>query len=242
MLVAGLRAGELAGQVVDRHRSLACRRAGRGPAPARSRARRRGSPRSERRPCPRPRAGARACGARDRRGRGAPPPAGRWRHAAATTVSSGSAPTTTASGPGSTCVGAPLLRQDQRDPVQPEPEPDPGRRLAAQELDQPVVAATAADRLLLALATGHVVLERRPRVVVEAADEPWLDAPRDADRGQVRLDGLEVRAHASHSRSVIRGAAALSSVIAGSLESSSRSALRSRRSRSVGGSASTWPR
>ena len=41
-----------------------------------------------------------------------------------------------------------LEREDH--PVQPEREPDPGRRLAAQQFDQTVVAAAAAQRLLLA--------------------------------------------------------------------------------------------
>ena len=83
-----------------------------------------------------------------------------------------------------------LEREDQ--PVEPDPEPDPGRRPAAEQLDQAVVAAAAAERLLLALAAGDVELERGPRVVVEAADEPRLEPVRHAERVEVRADRREV--------------------------------------------------
>ena len=107
-------------------------------------------------------------------------------------MSSGSAPTTTASG---ACVGRgvdALLLEREQHPVEPEPEPDPRRRLAAEQLDEPVVAAAAAERLLLALAARGVELERGPRVVVEAADEARLEPVRDAQRVEVRPDAREV--------------------------------------------------
>ena len=74
----------------------------------------------------------------------------------------------------------------------PDPEADPGRRPAAQQLDQAVVAPAATDRLLLALAPGDVVLERGPRVVVEAADEAGLEPIRHAERVEVRPDAGEM--------------------------------------------------
>ena len=86
-----------------------------------------------------------------------------------------------------------LLGEREEQPVEADPEPDARRRPAAEQLDQAVVAAAAADRLLLALATRDVELERRPRVVVEPADQPGLEPVRDAERVEVRADGREVR-------------------------------------------------
>ena len=108
------------------------------------------------------------------------------------TVSSGSAPTTTATGAGSGGDVGAGLGQREDEPVDADPEPDAGRRPAAEQLDQTVVAAAAADRLLLALAPGDVELERGPRVVVEAADEPRLEPVRDTERVEVRPDAGEV--------------------------------------------------
>ena len=68
----------------------------------------------------------------------------------------------------------------------PIPKPIAGRRPAAEQLDQPVVPPAAAERLLLALATDDVELERGPRVVVEAADEARLEPVR---RRRARRDG-----------------------------------------------------
>ena len=84
------------------------------------------------------------------------------------------------------------LGQGEDEPVEADPEADAGRRPAAEQLDQAVVAAAAAERLLLALAAGDVELERGPGVVVEAADEPRLQPVRDAERVEVRADGREV--------------------------------------------------
>ncbi len=109
------------------------------------------------------------------------------------TVSAGSAPTTTATGPVVATRGRALLLEREHEPVEADPEPDAGCRPPAQQLDEPVVAAAAADRLLLALAAGDVVLERGPRVVVEAAHEPGLQAIRHVERVEVRPDAGEVR-------------------------------------------------
>src|SRR6185295_2089414 len=85
-----------------------------------------------------------------------------------------------------------LLVEGEEDAIEPQPEADAGRRPPAEELDEAVVAPAPAERLLLALAAGHVELERGSGVVVEAADEPGLEPERDVERGQVRLDGLEM--------------------------------------------------
>ena len=84
-----------------------------------------------------------------------------------------------------------LERQDQ--PIEPDAEPDARRRATAEQLDQAVVAAAAADRLLLALPTADVELERGPRVVVEAAHEARLEAVGDAEGVEVAADRIEVR-------------------------------------------------
>src|SRR6185503_2874155 len=68
-----------------------------------------------------------------------------------------------------------LVVECQEQSVEPDPEPDAGRGPPAEELDETVVPATAADRLLLALAPLDIELERRPRVVVETAHQPGLD-------------------------------------------------------------------
>src|SRR5688500_10732303 len=47
-----------------------------------------------------------------------------------------------------------LLLHGQHGPVQADPEPDARRRPAAEVLGEPVVAATATERLLLPLAAG----------------------------------------------------------------------------------------
>ena len=80
------------------------------------------------------------------------------------------------------------IRPDrEQEPFDAGAEADARRRRPADLLDEPVVAAAAADRVLRA---DRLVLEleRRPRVVVEAADER---------RGQLVADavGIEVLAH-----------------------------------------------
>src|SRR4051794_20863738 len=61
-----------------------------------------------------------------------------------------------------------LEREDQ--PLEAGAEPDPGRRRAADLLDEAVVAAAAADRRVDVLVRADE-LEGRARVVVEAAHE-----------------------------------------------------------------------
>ena len=85
------------------------------------------------------------------------------------------------------------VRQREHDPVEPDPEADPGRRLATEELDEPVVTAASTECLLLALGTAPIELERRPGVVVEAADERWLEPVTHAERVEMRPDLGEVR-------------------------------------------------
>ena len=100
----------------------------------------------------------------------------------------------------------PLRLEGKQHPVEAEPEPDPRRRPAAEQLDEPVVAAAAADRLLLALAALDVELERGPGVVVEAADEARLEAEATPDASRCARTPAKCAAQASQSRSVIRGA------------------------------------
>ena len=76
----------------------------------------------------------------------------------------------------------------------PMPKPMPGVGLAAHLLDEPVVATAAADRVLRGVERVALELERRARVVVEAAHEPGRDLEVDAERAQPGL-------HASRSRS-----------------------------------------
>ena len=121
------------------------------------------------------------------------------------TVSSGSAPTTTASRRGlRRDVAAPCSSSARTRRSRPSPNPMPGRRAPAEQLDEPVVAAAAAERLLLALAARDVELERGPRVVVEAANEPGLQPVRHAQGVEVaRGRSRSASAQASHSWSVI---------------------------------------
>src|SRR5204863_9153435 len=63
---------------------------------------------------------------------------------------------------------------------------DARRRAAAEELDEAVVAAAAPDRLLLALASDDVELERRPRVVIEPANEAGFEPVSNAESVEVR--------------------------------------------------------
>src|SRR5207248_1581399 len=69
-----------------------------------------------------------------------------------------------------------LRLEREEDPVEAEPEADPRRRLAAEELDESVIAAPAAEGGLLARDAARVDLEGGPRVVVETADEVRLEA------------------------------------------------------------------
>src|SRR5205823_8435165 len=72
-------------------------------------------------------------------------------------------------------------------------EPDAGGGRTAQLLGEPVVPAAAADCVLGRLEGVGRELERRARVVVEAADEPGLDRVGDAEGGESLLYAFEVR-------------------------------------------------
>jgi len=68
--------------------------------------------------------------------------------------------------------GRPRLGQGEEEPVNADAESDPGRGPATEQFHEPVIPPAATDRLLLAFAPRDVELERRPGVVVEAADQP----------------------------------------------------------------------
>ena len=97
-------------------------------------------------------------------------------------MSDGVGTTTTATGAGSGGFGDAGLGQRQDEPIQADPKPDPGRRPPTEHLDEAVVAAAAAERLLLPLTADDVVLERGPRVVVEPANEAGFQPVRDPER------------------------------------------------------------
>ena len=102
-------------------------------------------------------------------------------------------PTTATSGRARRSLHALLLHREHR-PVEADPEADPRRRPAAEELGEAVVAAAATDGLLLTLATGDDELERRARVVVEAAHQPMVDDVPHAQRIEQVEHGAEVGA------------------------------------------------
>ena len=232
---------ELAGEVGDARRASGCRPGGRAAGPGRRPARRRRSPRSGRRPC----AAASSClpsfrGAELGAERRGPRPRSSVAIRSRSAVAAGSAPTTTATRRRSAGGGVALRLEREQHPIEPEPEPDPGRRPAAEQLDEPVVAAAAAERRLLARA------RRRDRTRTRSACSSRGRGRAAARAGTRRPSAsrcartpAKCSAQASHRRSVIVGAPAFSSTIAGSFESSRRSGLRSRRSRSSGGSRST---
>ena len=87
----------------------------------------------------------------------------------------------------------PLLVERQEQAVQPDPEPDAGRGSAAEQLDEPVVATSTPERLLLALPSLDIELEGGPRVVVEPADETGLDAVGHTEYVEVFADRGEMR-------------------------------------------------
>ena len=72
-------------------------------------------------------------------------------------------------------------------------EADPGRRRTADLLDEPVVAAAAADRRVRVL-VGTDELERRARVVVEPAHERRVEHVRHAVEVELRAHLVEMRA------------------------------------------------
>ena len=75
----------------------------------------------------------------------------------------------------------------------PDREAAGGRRLAAELLEQPVIAATAGHRALRAESIAHP-FEHRAIVVVEATHESGIDRERDAVVAEYPLQSVEVRA------------------------------------------------
>ena len=73
------------------------------------------------------------------------------------------------------------------------PEPYAGRGPPPQLLDQPVVPPAAHYGALSAFEWWSD-LEHRPRIVVEAADQPVVDLVRQSQRGQVLLQAVPVTA------------------------------------------------
>ena len=120
----------------------------------------------------------------------------------------------------------------------PMPQPTAGRPLAAELLEQAVVAAAAADGALRAEAVGHP-LEDGQVVVVEAAHQARVDAVRRARRRRARRarrrSARATRRRGSPSAAARRRAIAC---IAGFLLSRMRSGLLCRRRRASSSSAS----
>jgi hypothetical protein len=121
----------------------------------------------------------------------------------------------------------PARLKRKHDPVEPDPEADPGRRLAAEQLDEPVVAAAPTEGPAAALRrrAGRTrtpcACSNRGRGRAWARADSRRRARRDAP------DVGEVRCACVAQRSVILGASALSSCIVVPLESSRRSGFRS---------------
>ncbi len=100
----------------------------------------------------------------------------------------------------------PSRLEREQQPLDPGAEADARRRRAADLLDQAVVAAAAADGRLRADRLVHE-LERRARVVVEAAHERRHELVRDAVGVEVRrARAAKCSRHASQSDSPIFGA------------------------------------
>src|SRR5205814_9234932 len=79
-----------------------------------------------------------------------------------------------------------LCLDREEDPVQTQPEADPRGRFTAEQLHQAVVPAPAPERGLLARDPARIDLEGRPRVVVEAADQVWIEAIDHPESVQMR--------------------------------------------------------
>ena len=140
-------------------------------------------------------------------------------------------PSTTSTTKTSTAVGGrrntPFGIAGQQRPIHAEGEADAGRGRAAEGLGQAVVAAATTDGVLGRAEADAGVLERGAGVVVESADEPGLELEGHPERRQAGLDPLEGgRRRLGDRKSVIEGAAAMTSASSGRLESRTRSGLR----------------
>ena len=84
-----------------------------------------------------------------------------------------------------------LLFQRQQNPLQSHSKTDSRCGIAADFLDEPIVAAAASDCALCS--QGRVLhLEGGLRVVVQAADQPWIQLEGHAGTGQQLLDLREM--------------------------------------------------
>ena len=145
--------------------------------------------------------------------------------------------------PGLRGDGGRLLGQRQRDAVEADAEPDARRGLAPQQLHEPVIAAAAAEGLLLPFCTRSVELEGRARVVVEAADKGGRQPGLDGERLEVGEEPIEVgSAVVAEVLASMVGAAAISAAMRSSLESRRRSGLVASRVRSSSGRSASWAR
>jgi len=104
------------------------------------------------------------------------------------------------------------------------------RSVAAELLDQAVVAAAAADLRLGAEAVADEG-EDRPRVVVEAAHQGAVEGVGDSCSSSSERTWAKCSASSSSSRSSIVGAAAITERVSSSSASKARSGLMSIRSR-----------
>ena len=117
-----------------------------------------------------------------------------------------------------------LVAARQQRAVDAEREADARRGRAAEILDEAVVAAAAAERVLGRVERAALELERRAAVVVEPAHEPHVDRERDAEVVQPRLHAVAKWAAASSDQNwSIVGAAAMIGASSRRLESSTRS-------------------
>src|SRR5579863_162911 len=85
------------------------------------------------------------------------------------------------------------LREQIYDPLHSHREPDSRRRLTAELSDEPIVAAAGAYGILRSKCVGDP-LEDRAAVVVQAADQPRVDAIADTDRVERGAERSEVLA------------------------------------------------
>ena len=99
-----------------------------------------------------------------------------------------------AAGPARRRQRRPLCVERQQHAIQPHREPDARSRLPAEGLREPVVAAPGVDRgCLVRRQRARDPLERRPRVVVETADQSRVEQVGHARLVQSAPNGGEVR-------------------------------------------------
>ena len=125
------------------------------------------------------------------------------------------------------------------DALEAAAEAAPRRRRSAELLDEPVVAAAAADGVLRRLEGERLELERRARVVVEPAHETGVDVGLEADGAQQAQHALEVLATVRAQVVDQARRAAVTARQPSSLQSKVRSGLSSMRTRQSSQSSSS---